>query len=158
MEIRAMKPGDWPAVRTIYEQGIATRLATFETSAPEWPDWDAAYLADHRLVAVDNGTVVGWAGLLPTSTRPCYAGVVEDSVYVGEDGRGRGVGRALLERLLDGADRAGLWTVQASIFTDNAASVELHRRCGFREVGTRERIGQLDGAWRDTVLMERRVR
>jgi L-amino acid N-acyltransferase YncA len=100
--------------------------------------------------------VVGWAALLPTSRRACYAGVVENSVYVAEHARGRGVGKALLERLVENADRAGFWTVQASIFADNLPSIEFHRRCGFRVVGTRERIGQLDGVWRDTVLMERR--
>jgi L-amino acid N-acyltransferase YncA len=152
-----MTARDWPAVKAIHEQGIATKLATFEPSAPGWDDWDAAYLPDHRLVAVRDGRVVGWAGLLPTSRRPCYAGVVEDSVYVDEDARGRGVGRELLDGVVQSADRAGLWTVQASIFADNVASVELHRRSGFRVVGTRERIGQLDGVWHDTVLMERRA-
>jgi L-amino acid N-acyltransferase YncA len=156
MEIRPMKTSDWPAVKAIYEQGIATKLATFETSAPEWADWDDAYLGDQRLVAERDGEVVGWAALLPTSRRGCYAGVVENSVYVAEESRGQGVGRALLGQLLDGADRAGFWTVQASIFAENVASIEFHCRCGFRVVGTRERIGQLDGVWRDTVLLERR--
>jgi L-amino acid N-acyltransferase YncA len=156
MEIRPMKTSDWPAVKAIYEQGIATKLATFETSAPEWEDWDDAYLGDHRLVAEQGGLVVGWAALLPTSRRACYAGVVENSVYVAEGSRGQGIGRALLEQLLVSADRAGFWTVQASIFADNVASIEFHQRCGFRVVGTRERIGQLDGVWRDTVLLERR--
>jgi L-amino acid N-acyltransferase YncA len=157
MEIRPMEPSDWPAVKAIYEQGIATKLATFETSAPDWPDWDGAYLGDHRLVAELDGAVVGWAALLPTSRRACYAGVVENSVYVAEGARGQGIGRALLERLLEGAEHAGFWTVQASVFADNAASIAFHERCGFRIVGTRERIGQLDGVWRDTVLLERRT-
>jgi L-amino acid N-acyltransferase YncA len=156
MEIKPMQPSDWPAVKAIYEQGIATKLATFETSAPDWSEWDAAYLDEHRLVAEEDGEVVGWAALLPTSRRPCYAGVTEDSVYVAEHTRGRGVGRALLDRLLEDADRAGVWTTQASIFADNVASIEFHKRCGFRVVGTRERIAQLDGVWRDTVLLERR--
>ncbi|HEY7003237.1 MAG TPA: GNAT family N-acetyltransferase [Gaiellaceae bacterium] len=156
MEIRPMEQTDWPAVQAIYEQGIATKLATFETSSPDWPDWDDAYLEGHRLVAERNAEVVGWAALLPTSRRACYAGVVEDSVYVAESARGRGIGSALLERLLESAERAGFWTVQASVFADNVASIEFHRRCGFRVVGTRERIGQLDGVWRDTVLLERR--
>ena len=150
-----MQPSDWPAVKAIYEQGIATKLATFETSAPDWSEWDAAYIDEHRLVA-EEGEVLGWAALLPTSRRPCYAGVTEDSVYVAEHARGRGVGRALLDRLLEDAERAGIWTIQASIFADNVASIEFHKRCGFRVVGTRERIAQLDGVWRDTVLLERR--
>jgi len=156
MEIRPMKTSDWPAVKAVYEQGIATKLATFETSAPEWADWDGAYLGGHRLVAAQGGQVVGWAALLPTSRRACYAGVVENSVYVAENSRGQGIGRALLERLLESADQAGFWTVQASVFADNAASIEFHKRCGFRVVGTRVRIAQLDGVWRDTVLLERR--
>jgi L-amino acid N-acyltransferase YncA len=157
MEIRSMRAEDWPAVKAIYEQGIATRLATFETEAPDRDAWEAGHLREPRLVAEENGAVVGWAALSPVSRRSCYAGVVEESVYVAEDARGRGVGRALLERLCADADAAGIWTIQTSIFPENFASVGLHRRCGFRVVGTRERIAQLDGAWRDTVLMERRV-
>jgi L-amino acid N-acyltransferase YncA len=152
-----MEPNDWPAVKTIYEQGIATRLATFETSAPTWQDWDAGHLVDLRLVAEEAGEVVGWAALSPVSRRACYAGVAEVSIYVAEEARGRGVGAALLGRLLADADEAGFWTIQTSIFPENVASIALHERCGFRVVGTRERIGQLDGAWRDTVLMERRA-
>ena len=152
-----METSDWPAVKSVYEQGIATKLATFETSAPEWVDWDGAYLGGHRLVAEQGGQVVGWAALLPTSRRACYAGVVEGSVYVAEGARGRGVGIALLARLCSDADAAGIWTIQTSIFPENVASVELHRRCGFRVVGTRERIAQLDGVWRDTLLLERRA-
>jgi L-amino acid N-acyltransferase YncA len=157
MEIRAMRAEDWPTVKTIYEQGIATRLATFETEAPAWEAWDAAHLAGPRLVAEEDGEVVGWAALSPVSRRPCYAGVVEESVYVAEGARGRGVGVALLGRLCADAEAAGIWTIQTSIFAENAGSIELHRRCGFRVVGVRERIGQLDGIWRDTVLMERRA-
>jgi len=152
-----MTPSDWPDVRAIYEQGIATKLATFETEAPDWETWDEAYLDEHRLVAEEGDRIVAWAALLPTSRRACYAGVVENSVYVADDARGRGVGRALLERLIAEADASGIWTIQASIFAENTASIAFHERCGFRLVGTRERIGQLDGAWRDTVLMERRV-
>ena len=151
-----MQPSDWPAVRDIYEQGIATRLATFETAAPSWEDWDARHLTDLRLVAEDDGEVLGWAALSPTSARACYAGVAEESVYVSESARGRGIGSALLTELLDRADEAGFWTIQTSIFPENAASIALHERCGFRVVGTRERIARLDGAWRDTVLLERR--
>src|SRR5262249_14755482 len=156
VEIRAMQPHDWPAMRAIYEQGIATGQATFETAAPSWEEWDAGHFVDLRLVAEEDGEVIGWAALAPISRRACYAGVGEESVYVAEKARGRGVGTALLARLLADAGEAGFWTIQTSIFPENAASIELHRRSGFRVVGTRERIGQLDGVWRDTVLMERR--
>jgi L-amino acid N-acyltransferase YncA len=156
VEIRAMQPSDWPAVREIYEQGIATRQATFETAAPSWEDWNANHLVDLRLVAEENGVVLGWAALSPVSRRGCYAGVAEDSLYVAEGGRGRGVGTALLTRLLADADEAGFWTIQTSIFPENVASIALHTNCGFRVVGTRERIARLDGTWRDTVLLERR--
>ena len=151
-----MQPHDWPAVRAIYEQGIATGQATFETDAPSWQEWDANHLLDLRLVAEEDGEVIGWAALSPVSRRPCYAGVAEGSVYVAEEARGRGVGTALLERLLADADDAGFWTIQTSIFPENVASIALHTRCGFRVVGTRERIARLAGAWRDTVLLERR--
>ena len=157
MDIRAMRAEDWPGVRAIYEQGIATRQATFETEAPGWETWDAGHLAEPRLVAEEDGAVVGWAALSPVSRRACYAGVVEGSVYVAEGARGRGIGIALLARLCSDADAAGIWTIQTSIFPENVASVELHRRCGFRVVGTRERIAQLDGVWRDTLLLERRA-
>jgi L-amino acid N-acyltransferase YncA len=157
MKIRTMRAHDWPAVKAIYEQGIATKQATFETEAPPWEAWDAAHLSDLRLVAEEDGEVVGWAALSPVSRRACYAGVVEESVYVAEGARGRGIGIALLVRLCAEADAAGIWTIQTSIFPENVASLELHRRCGFRVVGTRERIAQLDGVWRDTVLLERRV-
>jgi L-amino acid N-acyltransferase YncA len=152
--IRGLTDDDWPSVKRIYEQGIVTGNATFETEAPSWPDWKQAHPL--RLVADGDDGVVGWAALSPASSRECYRGVAEDSVYVDEAARGRGVGRALLERLLADADAAGFWTVQTSVFPENAASIALHKRCGFRVVGTRERIARLDGAWRDTVLLERR--
>ena len=151
-----MSEGDWPAVEEIYASGIATGEATFETATPRWEEFDAGRLRDHRLVAVDDGVVVGWAALAPTSSRECYAGVVEHSVYVAEGVRGRGVGRALMEALIAGADAAGLWTIQTSIFPENAASVALHERVGFRVVGRRERIAKQSGVWRDTLLLERR--
>ena len=151
-----MQPEDWPAVREIYEQGIATRQATFETAVPSWEEWNAGHLVDLRLVAEQDGDVIGWAALSPVSSRACYAGIAEDSVYVAEHARGRGIGKALLDRLVTDADEAGFWTIQTSIFPENDASIALHTRCGFRVVGTRERIARLDGTWRDTVLLERR--
>jgi L-amino acid N-acyltransferase YncA len=157
MEIRAMEPSDWPAVRGIFEQGVATRCATFEQRAPSWEGWDADHLPRHRLAAEDAGEVVGWAALSPVSSRPCYAGVAEDSVYVAPGSRGQGIGTSLLRRLCEAAEKAGIWTIQASIFPENEASIALHRSSGFRVVGVRERIGRLDGAWRDTVLLERRA-
>ena len=156
MEIRPMRATDWPAVKAIYEQGLATRQASFETSAPSWAEWDAGHLAGHRLVAERDDEVVGWAALSPVSRRACYAGVAEESVYVAEQARGEGVGTSLLHALIQGAERAGIWTIQTSIFPENVASIALHERCGFRAVGVRERIAQLDGVWRDTVLLERR--
>jgi phosphinothricin acetyltransferase len=155
-EIRGMDPGDWPAVPRIYADGIATRLATFEEEPPSWEEFDRGRLAGHRLVAVEAGRVVGWAALSRVSSRECYAGVAEHSVYVAEDGRGRGIGRALLEAVLTGADAAGMWTIQTSVFPENEASIALHERVGFRVVGRRERIAKLDGRWRDTLLLERR--
>jgi phosphinothricin acetyltransferase len=155
-EIRRMSRDDWPAVEAIYAAGIATGDATFDTAPPSWEEFDRDRMRDHRLVAVEDGDVVGWAAFSPTSTRECYAGVVEHSVYVAESARGRGIGRALMEALVAEADAAGFWTIQTSIFPENAASVALHERLGFRLVGRRERIGQLGGVWRDTVLLERR--
>jgi L-amino acid N-acyltransferase YncA len=156
VEFQAMRPGDWPAVRAIYEAGIATGDATFETAAPDWPAWDAAHLAGHRLVARVDGRVVGWTALAPVSDRCCYAGVAEDSVYVAPEAQGRGVGRALLEAVVASAERGGIWTVQTGIFPENRASVRLHAACGFRVVGVRERLGRLGGRWRDVLLLERR--
>jgi L-amino acid N-acyltransferase YncA len=156
LEIRRMEPEDWPVIEAIYAEGIATGDATFETGAPSWEEFDRGRLPDHRVVAVDGGEVVGWAALSPTSHRECYVGVVEHSVYVAEAARGRGVGRALMNALVAGADAAGIWTIQTSIFPENAASVALHERAGFRVVGRRERIAKLNGVWRDTLLLERR--
>jgi phosphinothricin acetyltransferase len=152
-----MRSDDWPSVADIYAEGIATGMATFETEVPSWAEWDADHLAELRLVTERDGEVVGWAALARVSRRPCYAGVAEDSVCVGAKARGQGIGTSLLRLLVELAEKAGLWTIQTSIFPENLASPELHRRCGFRVVGTRERIGQLRGVWRDTVLLERRV-
>lgn len=156
MLIRALRGDDWPAARSIYEAGIATGEATFETRVPEWEAWDAAHLEGHRLVALQDGAVVGWAALAPVSGRCCYSGVAEVSVYVSPQARGRGVGRTLLERLVASAEERGIWTVQAGVFPANAASLAVLRRCGFRIVGVRERVGKLNGEWRDVVLLERR--
>jgi phosphinothricin acetyltransferase len=144
-------------VRAIYEAGIATGNATYETSAPSWEQWDASHLPDHRLVASSaEHVVVGWAALTPVSDRSAYAGVAENSVYVDPDHAPQGVGGMLLETLIHGAELAGIWTVQTGVFPENAASIALHQRCGYRIVGRRERIGQIGGVWRDTLLLERR--
>jgi phosphinothricin acetyltransferase len=142
LNVRAMVAADWPDVRDIYVAGIATRNATFETTAPSWERWDASHLSEPRLVAEVSGVLVGWAAMSPVSDRPVYAGVAEHSIYIHPDHRGQGVGRTLLQALVEGADAAGYWTVQTGIFPENTASVALHERCGFRIVGTRERIGQ----------------
>jgi L-amino acid N-acyltransferase YncA len=155
-ELRPLEPEDWPAVAEIYWDGMRDGLATFETEVPSWEEWDRGHLQHHRLVAEILGDVVGFAALAPVSTRRCYAGVVENSVYVAREARGLGIGRALLETLIEGADEAGIWTIQTSIFPENRASMALHLRCGFRVVGTRERIAKRDGLWRDVVFLERR--
>jgi phosphinothricin acetyltransferase len=153
-----MTSDDWPQVRAIYQEGIATRQATFEMDAPSWEEWDAAHLARCRLVARAEEGVLGWAALSPVSRRPCYSGVAELSVYVRASARGRGVGAALLNRLISDSEAEGIWTLQGATFPENAASLRLQARCGFRVVGRRERIARMDGVWRDTVLTERRSR
>jgi len=154
--IQVMQPVDWPRVRDIYASGIATGNATFETDPPDWEAWDADHRNDLRFVAVEDGCVVGWAAVVNVSDRCCYAGVVENSVYVDPAVQGRGVGRCLLGHLIDSATATGVWTIQTGIFPENIASVALHQACGFRVVGRRERLGLLDGVWRDVLLMERR--
>jgi L-amino acid N-acyltransferase YncA len=156
VELRELTREDWPVVKAIYEQGIAGGQATFETEAPAWEDWDRTHLEGHRLAALHDGEVVGWATLSPVSERCVYEGVVESSVYVADSAQGRGVGRALMEELIRRAERDGIWTIQAGIFPENEGSIELHKRCGFRVVGTRERLGKHHGTWRDVVLLERR--
>lgn len=151
-----MTEAHWPAVRQIYEQGIATRNATFATEAPAWAEWDARHLKTCRLVGFRNGEIVGWAALSPVSSRQVYRGVQEVSVYIAENARGQGIGLQLLNALVAESERIGIWTLQAGIFAENAASIRLHEKAGFRVVGHRERIARLDGQWRDTVLMERR--
>ena len=146
----------WDAVRAIFAQGIATGEATFETTVPSWQDWDARHLGSCRLVAIREGEVVGWAALSPVSVRQVYRGVAEVSVYIADHARGQKIGMALLDALIADSERNGIWTLQAGIFSQNAASIRLHEKLGFRVVGVRERIGCLHGRWRDTVLMERR--
>jgi len=150
-----MLPHDWPSVRAIYEEGIATNQATFETKSPDWPEWDAKHLPVPRLVARDSD-VIGFATLSRVSAREVYRGVCEVSVYVATAGRGKGVGGALLDMLIVESEAAGIWTLQASIFPENEASVALHVNRGFRIVGRREKIAKHHGVWRDTVLLERR--
>jgi phosphinothricin acetyltransferase len=154
--IEALQPGHWPGVARIYRDGIATGNATFETEVPSWEDWDRSHLPEHRFVAVLDGAVVGWVAVSRVSDRSVYAGVVENSVYVDPAAQGRGIGRALLERLARSTDDAGIWTIQTGIFPENAASVRLHEAVGFEVVGRRRRIGKLAGEWRDVLLLERR--
>jgi L-amino acid N-acyltransferase YncA len=167
--ILPMPPDLWPAVREIYREGIATGNATFETEVPGWEKWDTGHRKDCRLVALEpfekdselvipleKVAVLGWAALSPVSTRRVYAGVAEVSVYVAAAARGRGVGKALLQALVQESEVNGVWTLQAGIFPENVASVTLHSSCGFRQVGVRRRIGKLGDTWRDVLLMERR--
>lgn len=159
--IRPMRAADWPMVGEIFDQGIRGGEATFETTAPSWEAFDAGKIASPRLVAEVDGLVLGWAAASPVSGRPVYRGVIEHSVYVHEDARGRGIGRALLAAFVSAADESGFWTIQSSIFPENIASLRLHEQAGFRVVGRRERIarstlGPHAGHWRDTVLIERR--
>ena len=155
-EIRVMAAEDWESVRSIYIAGMASGKATFETEAPTWAKWNNGHLPAPRLVAICDKGIAAWAALSPVSLRPVYAGVAEVSVYVSEGLRGRGIGALLLAALVKESERNGIWTLQASIFPENAASISLHLACGFREVGTRKRIGKMEGCWRDTVLLERR--
>ena len=154
--IEALRAEHWPDVARIYGDGLATGNATFETSVPAWEQWDRSHLAEHRFVAIHEGRVVGWVAVSPVSDRCVYGGVVENSVYVDASAYGSGVGRLLLERLIESTEAAGIWTIQSGIFPENAPSVALHQRVGFKIVGTRERLGKRDGVWRDVLLVERR--
>nr|WP_285484356.1 GNAT family N-acetyltransferase [Amycolatopsis sp. NBRC 101858] len=152
-----MTAGHADRVPAIYQAGLDTGQASFETVAPDWKTWDAVHLPDHRFVALDAaGSVVGWTAISAVSSRCVYEGVVEHSVYVDPEARGRGVGRALLAALIASTESAGIWTIQSGVFPENTASRELHRRAGFREIGIRERVGQHHGFWRDVVMIERR--
>ena len=155
VSIRELRPEDWPAVCAIYEEGIGDGDATFETETPSWERWDAAH-PELRLVAEREGSVVGWAALSPASARHCYRGVGEVSVYVTGQARGLGLGRELLALLVERSERAGYWTLTAGVFPENEASLRVHKACGFREVGVRERIGETRGVWRDVIWLERR--
>jgi phosphinothricin acetyltransferase len=157
-----MTEADWPQVEAIFAAGIAGGEATFETATPAWEQFDAAKVRDPRVVALDDsGAVVGWAAASPVSARAVYRGVIEHSVYIDPVQQGRGIGRLVLAAFVDAAEAAGYWTIQSSIFPENTASLSLHRRAGFRVVGTRERIARSElgphaGQWRDTVMVERR--
>ena len=153
---RGMTPDDWPDVARIYEEGIQTGNATFETRVPEWEEWDAAHLEACRLVMEEDGVILGWAALSPVSRRQVYRGVAEHSIYVADAARGRGVGTGLLGSLVEVSEEAGFWTLQTAIFPENETSISLHEKHGFRVVGIRERLGCHHGRWRDVVLMERR--
>lgn len=157
ISIRAMTEEDWPEVARIYQQGMDGNLATFQTVCPSFADWDAAHHSACRLVAQRDGAVLGWAALSPVSSRVVYAGVAELSIYITREARGQGVGKALLNALIAASEQSGFWTLQSGIMENNLASIALHTSCGFRLVGSRERIGQdRFGVWRNTVLMERR--
>ena len=154
--IEPMTVEDWPAVKAIYQQGIDTGSATFEVSVPKWRTWDKGHLDICRLVAREDGTITGWAALSRVSIRDAYAGVCEVSIYIASEARGSGVGTMLLNALIHESELNRIWTLEAKIFSENTTSLKLHTACGFRKVGIRERIGQMSGVWRNTVLMERR--
>ena len=157
MQFKELTAEDWPDVRSIYEEGIATGNATFQTNTPTWNEWDSSHLKNSRIIATDdNDNVLGWAALTPVSGRCVYAGVAEVSVYVSGKAQGKGIGKALLNELILHSERNGLWTLTAGIFPENKASLKIHQDAGFKVLGIRERIGKMNGLWRDTVLLERR--
>ena len=151
-----MRASDWQAVSKIYEEGIATGFATFETSIPTYESWNVAHMTSCRLVATENEKILGWAALSHVSSRCVYGGIGEVSVYVGKDSRGKGAGRFLLKALIEASETEGLWTIQSGIFPENEVSIELHKKAGFRYIGKRERVGKLNGEWKDNLLFERR--
>ena len=154
--VEGLRPDDWPEVARIYAEGIETGDATFEQSVPTWEEWDAAHLPRHRFVARHAGAIVGWAAASGVSDRCVFGGVVESSVYVAGDHRGKGIGHALLEALIESTEASDIWTVQAGIFPENLASLAVHERAGFEVIGRRKRLGKLNGVWRDVLLLERR--
>jgi len=151
-----MKPSDWEAVKEIYEEGIATGNATFQQSAPTWEEWNNSHLAHSRIVAKEGDNILGWAALTPVSGRCVYAGVAEVSVYVSDKARGKGLGKQLLQKLIEESEANNIWTLQAGIFPENTPSIKIHEACGFRIFGKRERIGRMNGVWRDNLVLERR--
>lgn len=154
--LHKMQPGDWEAVRQIYEEGIATGNATFQQQAPDWEEWNGNHLEHSRIIAKEDDIILGWAALTVVSGRCVYAGVAEVSVYVSDKAKGKGVGKLLLNKLIEESEANNIWTLQAGIFPENIASIKIHEACGFRILCTRERIGQMNGKWRNTILMERR--
>ena len=156
VNVRTMATDDWPAVKSIYREGIDTGVATFETEIPEWEKWDESHLKHSRIVAERDDAVVGWAALSSVSDRCVYGGVAEVSIYVAEEARGKGIGRCLLNALVEASEKNGIWTLQAGIFVENEGSIILHEKCGFRIVGKRKKLGCLNGDWKDVMLMERR--
>nr|WP_299342512.1 GNAT family N-acetyltransferase [Allomuricauda sp.] len=156
MKIREMSPDDWESVSKIYKEGIETGIATFEQQIPSYEHWDEAHIQSCRLVVEENGTLLGWAALSPVSSRCVYGGVGEVSIYVGNLSRGKGVGKALLQQLIDESEKAGFWTIQSGIFPENKASIHLHEKVGFRFIGKRERVGKIHGVWKDNLLFEKR--
>lgn len=156
LEIVKMKPTDWLAVAEIYKQGIDTGMATFEKLVPQWNQWDENHIESCRLVAKYDNKIVGWAALSAVSSRCVYGGVAEVSVYVSSKARGRKIGEGLLRKLIEESEAHGYWTLQSGVFPENAASIRLHDKMGFRKIGYRERIGQLHGVWKDNILMEKR--
>lgn len=154
--IADLLPEHWPAVKAIYQAGLATGNASFQTSAPDWDEWNAGHLAQCRMVALSGDRVVGWVALSSVSNRWVYAGVAEVSIYIDANYRGQCVGKTLLQALITESETKGFWTLQAGIFPENIASLRLHEWAGFRQVGIREKIGKMGNRWRDTVLLERR--
>jgi len=156
MNLRDLMPSDWEPVKLIYEMGIATGNATFQTTAPSWEEWNISHLHTCRFVTEEEGNILGWAALTPVSSRCVYAGVAEVSVYVDPAFSGKGIGYYLLNHLINASEAEGIWTLQAGIFPENLASLKIHEKAGFRQLGVREKIGKQHGVWRDTVLLERR--
>lgn len=151
-----MLPQHWEAVKTIYEEGIATGNATFQTAAPSWQEWDNAHVKTCRIIATENNEVLGWAALTPASSRCVYAGVAEVSVYVASNARGKNIGSMLLQELINQSEQDGIWTLQSGIFPENKASISMHEKNGFRIIGYREKIGKMGNIWRDNISLERR--